>query len=188
MDRGYTDFSWYNQLTGKGIFFVTRLKKNTRYRVLESRAVATASGLRADQTIEMTGTAAWRACPIPLRQVAYVDPDTGQKYAFLTNQFEFEAQTIANFCKSRWQVELLFKWIKQHLKIKRFIGTSKNAVLTQIWVALCVYLILAFLKFQSRCTRSLHQMLQILQLNLFEKRDLLGLIRGRPALVKSNLA
>ena len=180
MDRGYTDFSWYNQLMGKGIFFVTRLKKNSPYQVVESKTRSTTTGVCRDQTIKMTGKVAWRECPIPLRRVAYVDPESGQVYAFLSNHFELDAQTLADLYKSRWQVELFLKWIKQHLKIKTYVGTSKNAVLTQIWVVLCVYLILAFLKFQSGCTKSLHQMLQVLQLNLFEKRDLMALLKGEP--------
>ena len=180
MDRGYTDFEWYNQLNGKEIIFVTRLKKNSGYRVLKSQSIPADTGVVADQIIEMTGPNAWKACPIELRRVEYIDPETKHTYAFLCNQFTWSAQTIADIYRSRWQVELFFKWIKQHLKIKTFVGTSKNAVLTQIWIAMCVYLLLAFLKFQSKCTKSLYQMLQVLQLNLFEKRDLVGLIRGDP--------
>ena len=99
---------------------------------------------------------------------------------FLTNQFKFSAVTIAAIYKDRWQIELFFKWIKQNLKIKSFIGTSKNAVMTQIWIAMCVYLILAFLKLRSKLSKSLQQMLRLLQMNLFEKRDLIGLLRGDP--------
>ena len=99
---------------------------------------------------------------------------------FLTNNFKLSARTIADIYKARWQVELFFKWIKQNLKIKSFVGTSKNAVLTQIWIALCLYLLLAYLKFQSQLNKSMQQILRVLQLNLFEKRDLMGLLRGDP--------
>jgi IS4 transposase len=108
------------------------------------------------------------------------DPATGKRYVFLTNNFKLAARTIADIYKARWDVELFFKWIKQNLKIKSFIGTSKNAVMTQIWIALCMYLLLAFIKFQSKLNKSMQQILRLLQLNLFEKRDLLALLRGDP--------
>ena len=180
MDRGYNDYSWYKQLTEKGIFFVTRLKTNARYRVVKRRSVRADSGLTSDQTIEFTGSQTARKCPIRLRRIGYRDPETGRHYVFLTNHFKLAAKTIADIYKARWQVELFFKWIKQNLKIKSFIGTSKNAVLTQIWIALCVYLLLAFLKFQSKLGKSMQQILRLLQLNLFEKRDLMALLRGDP--------
>jgi putative transposase len=112
--------------------------------------------------------------------VSYRDPETGQHYVFLTNHFSLSAKTIADIYKQRWQIELFFKWIKQNLKIKTFMGTSKNAVLTQIWIAMCVYLMLAFIRFQSKLGKSMQQILRILQLNLFEKRDLMALLRGDP--------
>lgn len=117
---------------------------------------------------------------IKLRRVGYIDAETGKHYVFLTNNFKLAAKTIADIYKARWQVELFFKWIKQNLKVKSFIGTSKNAVMTQIWVAMCVYLLIAFLKFQSKLTRSMQQILRLLQLNLFDKRDLMALLRGDP--------
>ena len=104
----------------------------------------------------------------------------GKHYVFLTNNFKLAAKTIADIYKARWQVELFFKWIKQNLKIKSFIGTSKNTVMTQIWIALCVYLLLAFIKFQLKLTKGMQQVLRLLQLNLFEKRDLFALLRGDP--------
>ena len=115
-----------------------------------------------------------------MRRIGYRDPQTGKHYVFLTNNFKLAAKTIADIYKSRWRVELFFKWVKQNLKIKSFIGTSKNAVMTQIWIALCVYLMLAFIKFQSKLKKSLQQILRLLQLNLFEKRDLMALLRGDP--------
>lgn len=180
MDRGYNDYGWFNQLTDKGIYFVTRMKRNARYRVLDRRAVSKKKGLVCDQTVEFSGNNAHKACPIRLRRIVYKDQETSIRYVFLTNQFKLAARTIAEIYKARWQVELFFKWIKQNLKIKSFVGTSKNAVLTQIWIAMCVYLLLSYLKFQSGLTKSLQQILRLLQLNLFEKRDLMALLRGDP--------
>ena len=180
MDRGYNDYGWYKSLTDKGIFFVTRLKKNANYRVVERHKVNKKQGITCDQTIEFTGAQTVKKCPIQLRRIGYRDPETGKHYVFLTNNFKLVAKTIADIYKARWQVELFFKWIKQNLKIKSFIGTSKNAVMTQIWIALCVYLLLAFLKFQSKLKKSMQQILRLLQLNLFEKRDLMALLRGDP--------
>ncbi len=180
IDRGYNDYSWFNSLTNKGIFFVTRLKSNAKIRTVRRHAIASGKGLTSDQTIEFTGTQTAKKCPVQLRRIGYKDAETGKHYVFLTNNFKLSAKTIADIYKSRWQVELFFKWIKQNLKIKSFVGTSKNAVMTQIWIALCVYLLVVFLKFQSKLTKTLQQMLRILQLNLFEKRDLIALIRGDP--------
>lgn len=180
VDRGYNDYDWYNQLTEKGIFFVTRLKANAQYRVINRQPVLKNKGLTSDQTIRLTSIQAAKKCPSRLRRVGYRDIDTGKHYIFLTNNFKLAARTIADIYKARWQVELFFKWIKQNLKIKSFIGTSKNAVMTQIWIAMCVYLLLAFIKFQSRMNKTMQQILRLLQLNLFEKRDLMALLRGDP--------
>ena len=180
VDKGYNDYTWYKQLTDNGIFFVTRLKVNARYRTLCRRPVLKGKGLLCDQTIEFTGAQTAKKCPVPLRRIAYRDAQTGKRYVFLTNNFKLSAKTIADIYKARWQIELFFKWIKQNLKIKSFVGTSKNAVMTQIWIALCVYLLLAFLKFQSGLKKSTQQILRLLQLNLFEKRDLMALLRGDP--------
>jgi putative transposase len=188
IDRGYNDYSWYKKLTDKRIFFVTRLKKNADYRVVKRQKVNKQQGLTCDQSIEFTGSITAKKCPIQLRRVGYRDPKTGKHYVFLTNNFKLSAKTIADIYKSRWQVELFFKWIKQNLKIKSFVGTSKNAVLTQVWIALCVYLILAFIKFQSKLGKSMQQILRLLQINLFEKRDLMALLRGdSPLMPKYNI-
>ena len=180
VDRGYNDYDWYNQLTEKGIFFVTRLKANAQYRVINRQPVLKNKSLTSDQTIRLTSIQAAKKCPNQLRRVGYRDIDTGKHYIFLTNNFKLAARTIADIYKARWQVELFFKWIKQNLKIKSFIGTSKNAVMTQIWIAMCVYLLLAFIKFQSKMNKTMQQILRLLQLNLFEKRDLMALLRGDP--------
>ena len=179
MDRGYNDYAWYNQLNNNNIFFVTRLKTNARYRVIKRRTVLKAKGLTSDQTIELTGAKA-KNCPIRLRRIGYKDANTGIHYTFLTNNFTLAARTIADIYKARWQIELFFKWIKQNLKIKSFLGTSRNAVLTQIWIAICMYLLLSYIKFLNNIRSSLQQILRLLQINLFERRDLLELLRGDP--------
>lgn len=184
IDKAYNDYGWYKQLTDKGIFFVTRLKTNAKFRVIQRRSVSKDKGLTCDQTIEFTGVQAAKKCPVQVRRIGYRDPATGKLYVFLTNNFKLSAKTIADIYKARWQVELFFKWIKQNLKIKSFVGTSKNAVMTQIWIAMCVYLLIAFIKFQSSVHKSMQQILRLLQLNLFEKRDLMALIRGEPIFEK----
>ena len=180
MDKGYLDYSWYQSLTEQGVFFVTRARKNTRYRVIERRPVEPSKGLRADQTIRLTGQKSRQEDLPTLRRVSYVDPESGQRYVFLTNNFALAASTIAAIYQQRWQIELFFKWLKQNLKIKTFLGVSKNAVMTQVWVALCVYLLLAYLKFLSKASTSLQHLLRLLQLNLFMRRDLVALLRNDP--------
>lgn len=180
VDKGYNDYEWYKQLIDNDIFFVTRLKSNARYRVIERHKALKYKGITSDQVIEFTGARTSKKCPARLRRIGYRDEETGKHYVFLTNNMALAAKTIADLYKARWQVELFFKWIKQNLKIKSFVGTSKNAVLTQIWIAMCVYLLLAFLKFQSKLTQSMQQIIRVLQLNLFEKRDLIALLRGDP--------
>jgi len=179
-DRGYTDYRWYNQLTNKGIFFVSRLKSNAGYAAIKRQAVSRKQGLTSDQTIRFVGVKAQEDCPVPLRRIGYRDTETGKHYIFLTNHFDLSAKTIADIYKQRWQIELFFKWIKQNLKIKTFIGTTKNAVLTQVWIAMCAYLLLAFLKFKSKTGKSMQQIARLLQLTLFEKRDLNALLQDDP--------
>ncbi|MCU7838463.1 MAG: IS4 family transposase [Candidatus Thiodiazotropha sp. (ex Troendleina suluensis)] len=185
-DKGYNDYEWYNQLNEKGIFFVTRQKSNAAYRVISRQPVIKSKRLTSDQIIEFTGPITAKKCPIQLRRIGYRDPETGKHYVFLTNNFKLAAKTIAQIYKARWDIELFFKWIKQNLKIKSFVGTSKNAVMTQIWIALCVYLLLAYIRFQSRIRKSAQQILRLLQMNLFEKRDLMALLRGDPINDKTN--
>jgi IS4 transposase len=178
LDKGYNDYAWYNALTNKGMFFVTRLKSNAKHRDICHRPVLKEKGLTCDQTIELSGIQTAKKYPDQLRRIGYKDPVTGKHYVFLSNNFDLSAKTIADIYKARWQVEFFFKWIKQNLKIKCFIGTSQNAVTTQICITLCVYLLLAFLKFQSKIVKSMQQILRLLQLNLFEKRGLMALLRG----------
>jgi len=165
-DLGYTDYAWYAQLTTQKIFFVTRQKRNAAYEVVEGRTVNKTQGLLLDQTIRLTGAKA-SECPFPLRRIAYRDNDTGKRYVFLTNHFKLSAKTIADIYKERWQIEIFFRWIKQNLRIKAFIGNSENAVLSQIFVALMVYLLLCYLKFLGNLGITLQNLMRLLQLNLF---------------------
>jgi putative transposase len=176
-DKGYNCYRWHNSLTEKGIFFVSRLRGNAQYRVLQRHAVDTASGVTSDQTIEYTAQRKDGEPLQPIRRIGYRDAETGKHYVFISNQFRWSAQTIADIYQQRWQVELFFKWIKQNLKIKAFLGTSENAVMTQIMAALCVYLLLAYLRFQAKIGRSLQQITRLLQLNLFARRSLLALLQ-----------
>jgi putative transposase len=179
-DRGYNDYDWFNSLTMKEVFFVTRIKTNAKYEVIKSNQVNSKQSVISDEVIRFTGLKASEKCPAKLRLVTYYDSKTDKQYQFLTNHFKLIAKTIADIYKSRWQIELFFKWIKQNLKIKKFIGTSENAVMTQIWVAMCVYLIISFIKHASKIPKSMQQILRLLQLNLFEKRELLPMLLGVP--------
>ena len=162
-DMGYADYDRYAQLTAQKIFFVTRQKRNARYEVLERRKVNKQQGLLSDQTIRLQA----QECPILLRRIAYRDAATGRRYVFLTNHFKLAAKTIADIYKERWQIEIFFRFIKQNLKIKAFLGNSENAVLTQIYAALIVYLLLCYLKFMCNLSITLQNCIRILQLNLF---------------------
>ena len=170
-DRGFTDYGWYSTLMTDGIFFVTRLKSNADVEYLLKRAGRRSRGVTNDQKIKLKGIAD------PLRLVAYTDLETGQKYRFITNAHHLKAAEVAAIYKERWQIELFFKWIKQNLKIKTFLGTSRNAVLTQIWIALCVYLLVAYFNCKAKLGTSMQQILRVLQLNLFERRSLMNLFR-----------
>lgn len=181
-DKGYTDYKWYKALNEKGVFFVTRLRKNAIWKVVERREVDKGTGLICDQTITLTGVKPQKIGLSKLRRIGYRDPETKQYYEFLTNNFNLSAKTIAAIYKERWQVELFFKWIKQNLKIKAFVGNSKNAIMTQIWIALCTCLMLAYIKFSAKLEWSLQKIIRILQLNLFMRRNLLSLLRGEPPL------
>lgn len=174
VDRGYNDYEWFNSMNNKGIFIVSRLKKSANYRVIERRPVNKNLGLTSDQEIKLTSKkgAQYEG---QLRRIGYICPETGNHYFFLTNNMKLSAKTIASIYKERWQIELFFKWIKQNLKIKSFVGTSKNAVLTQIWIAMCTYLLMAYIKFTSRITKAVSEMVRLLQLNLFDRRNLYDL-------------
>ena len=172
MDRGYIDFRRLYVFQVHMAFFVTRAKKNLQYRCRAQSRVDKSTGLRCDQTIVLTGSKTATEYPVPLRRVKYVDPETGKRLVFLTNNLVLDALTIAQLYKCRWQVELFFKWIKQHLRIKAFYGTSENAVKTQVWIAISVYVLVAIVKKELKLKRSLNDILQILSLTLFEKTPL----------------
>lgn len=170
-DRGYNDYAWFKALVDKSVFFVTRLKKNARYKIVERRP-ANHKNIYSDQIIEFTGFYARKDCPCRLRRIRSRDPETGKIIVILTNHFDWSANTIALIYKDRWQIELFFKTIKQLLKVKSFVGTSRNALLSQLWVALIAYLLLAYLKFKSKFSWSLYTLCTILPTNIFSKRNL----------------
>lgn len=169
MDRGYLDFARLFRLGQAGAFFVIRAKRNLDFHVRESRKVAKNTGLRSDQTIRLSGALSKERYPIALRRVHFFDEETGKDLVFLSNDFSIPALTVALVYKSRWQIELFFKWIKQNLRIKSFFGTSDNAVRTQIWIAICTYLLVASLKKTLPIDHSLTRILQVLSVNAFQK-------------------
>jgi Transposase DDE domain len=175
-DRGFFDYSLFNRLTEKKIRFITRLKRNISYAILERHPVRPGTGVTSDQIIRLRGTKAERY-NVVLRRVGFRDSKTGKHYVFITNATQLAATTIAEVYRDRWQIELFFKWLKQNLKIKAFLGTSSNAVLSQLWVALCAYLMLAYLKFLAAANWSTTKLLRLLHLNLFERIPLSDLLK-----------
>jgi IS4 transposase len=172
MDRGYIDFRRLYKLHQSGAFFVTRAKSNLDARRVYSQAVDKDVGLIYDQTIMLNGFYKAQEYPEHLRKVKYCDPQTKQVLIFLTNNTSLPALTIAALYKSRWQVELFFKWIKQHLRIKKFLGNSENAVKTQIWCAVSTYVLIAIIRKELNINTSLYTLLQILSVSIFEKNDI----------------
>jgi IS4 transposase len=179
MDRGYIDFARLYRFQTSMAFFITRAKRRMKFRTQQSRPVDKTTGLRCDQTIRLTGVDTAEEYPQSLRRIKYADPDTCKRLIFLTNNFVLDALTIAQLYKCRWQVELFFKWIKQHLRIKTFFGTSDNAVKTQLWIAISVYVLVAIVKKEHKLERSMNVILQILSLNLFEKTPLFSVLSGK---------
>ena len=173
MDRGYIDFQRLYVFTLSAAFFVVRTKENVLLQRRYSREVDKSTGLRSDHTVILTALNSAKAYPDAMRRVSYQDLETKKRFKFLTNNFALPALTIAKIYKSRWQVELFFKWIKQHLRIKAFFGTSENAVKTQIWIAVSVYVLVAIVRKRLSLEASLYQILQILSLSLFEKMPIL---------------
>ena len=169
LDRGYLDFGRLYRFQQAGAFFVTRAKANLQFARRYSHPIDKATGLGCDQSIVLTGPKTATLYPLPLRRIRYTDPDTGKRLVFLTNDFTLPALTIAQLYKARWQVELFFKWIKQHLRIKAFYGSSANAVKTQVWIAVSVYVLVAILKKRLGLSQSLYTILQVLSVTLFEK-------------------
>jgi transposase len=176
MDRGYVDFERLYRFVLAGAFFVTRAKAGLRVSRLESRPVDESSGVRSDQIVWLTLPKSIEHYPERFRRVSYRDPETGKALVFLTNNFDLPALTIAQLYKSRWRVELFFKWIKQNLRIKHFFGTSDNAVKTQVWIAICVYVLVAIVRKELGLQLSLSQILQILSVNVFEQVPLAELV------------
>jgi len=174
-DRGYLDFERLFRLKEQLGFFVTRTKKNFQFQRIYSHPVDKSLGLVCDQTIRLTGFYSKQHYPEKLRRIRYFDSETQKHLTFLTNDFSFPAITIAQLYKCRWQVELFFKWIKQHLRIKAFYGTSQNAVKTQIWIAIAIYVLIAIIKKQLKLEQSLYTILQILSVTMFEKTPILQL-------------
>ncbi len=172
MDRGFLDFARLYRFHQAGSFFVTRAKRNTQAQRRYSKPVDRSTGLLCDQTIFLTGTYTPQYYPSPLRRIRFKDPQTGKTLVFLTNNFVLPAFTITELYRCRWQVELFFKWIKQHLRIKAFFGTSENAVKSQIWIAVSVYVLVAIIKKRLHLSASLYQILQILSLTMFERMPL----------------
>ena len=172
MDRGYVDFACLHRLHLAGAFFVTRAKSNLKAHRVYSAPTDRDTGILCDQTIALEGFYSKQDYPTYLRRVRFKDPETGKTLVFLTNQMSLPAATICALYKSRWQVELFFKWIKQHLRIKRFIGNSENAVKTQIWCAVSTYVLIAIVKKELQIDASLYSLLQILSVSAFEKTQL----------------
>ena len=186
MDRGYVDFERLHAMHQASAFFVTRAKSNTRLRRVYSAQVDRDTGIICDQTVALVGYYSRRDYPVHLRRIRFKDPESGKTLVFLTNNFALPAQTICALYKARWQVELFFKWIKQHLRIKKFYGTSENAVKSQIWIAVSVYVLVAIVKKRLNLDASLYTLLQIFSLTLFEKMPIQQAFAGNTAFQKQD--
>ena len=181
MDRGYVDFERLGRFHEAGSSFVIRAKKNLKAQRRYSRKVDKTTGLVCDQTVTLTGFYSQQGFPAPLRRVRFTDPETGKRLIFLTNNFALPALTITELYRQRWQIELFFKWIKQHLRIKVFFGESENAVKSQIWIAVSVYVLVAIIRRRLGLTASLYEILQILSLTMFERMPINQLLSRQPA-------
>jgi IS4 transposase len=172
-DRGYADFKQFAKYCEKGIYFVTRLKKNANYKVVVRNDVSRYKNISSDQLIEMIGFYTKRKCPVRLRRIRVKDPETGKNIVILTNQMDWAPTTVASVYKDRWQIEIFFKMMKQNLKIKSFLGTTRNAMLSQIWVAMIAYLLLSYMKFMSTYKWTVNSLMKVLPTVLFSRRDLI---------------
>jgi hypothetical protein len=181
MDRGYLDFRRLIRLENQGAWFVVRNKRHVRFRVTESRIVDKQSGLRCDQTIRLVTPWSLRAYAQKLRRIRFRDAEQDRSFVFLTNNFEVEPEVICDLYKHRWQVELFFKWVKQHLRIRNFFGRSRNAIHCQVWTAICAYLLVAIAKKEHGIDKSLHEMLQIVSVSAFEEIPLKELFSNSTA-------
>lgn len=179
-DKGYVDYQWYKSLTDKGVFLVTRLRPKAVYKVLERKRVNKEQGVTSDQIIQLNSAHAVKRGAPKLRRIGFTDKESGKHYTFLTNHFGLSAATIAAIYKDRWQIELFFKAIKQNLKIKAFVGLSKNAILTQLWIALITYLLLAYVRHCAKTGWTVQRIMRVIQLNLFERRSLKEILNPDP--------
>ena len=172
-DRGYADFKQFAKYCEEGIYFVTRLKKNADYKVVERNDVNSYRNISSDQIIEMNGFYTKQKCPMRLRRIRVKDPETGKYIVLLTNQMDWAPTTVSSVYKDRWQIEIFFKMMKQNLKITSFLGTSRNAMLSQIWIAMIAYLLLSYLKFKSTYKWTVNSLMNVLPTVLFSRRDLM---------------
>ena len=172
MDRGFNDYNLFGSWTADGVYFVTRMKSNAKYRVIKHHLPPQNCNVLADEIIELTGVDVWKNCPYNLRRVVVWDPVKLEEVVLLTNHLKFGASTIGQIYKERWQIEIFFKALKQNLKVKSFVGTSPNALKTQIWTALIAMLVLKYLQLRSQLTWSLSNLVTMLRWNLFTHRDL----------------
>jgi len=179
IDKAYIDYKWLNSLNNNRVWFVTRAKTNIDYAITGQHPV-TGKGVLSDHKISMTGYRTQKYYPKELRLIEFYDDETEKTLTFLTNNFKLAASTIAQIYKSRWQIELFFKWIKQNLKIKSFLGTSKNAVMTQVWVAMCYYLLLAYIKYQTKYAKSLLQLSRVIRETLFDRKTMIDILTLTP--------
>jgi hypothetical protein len=179
IDKAYIDYKWLYSLDNSRVSFVTRAKTNINYVVTGQHPVA-GKGVRSDQPIRLNGPRTSKYYPKELRLIEFYDEESRKTLVFLTNNFKFAATTIASIYKSRWQIELFFKWIKQNLKIKSFLGTSKNAVLTQIWVAMSYYLLLTYIKYQTRYAQTLLNLSRVIRETLFDRKALVDILTLKP--------
>jgi hypothetical protein len=183
VDKAYIDYTWLNSLDEQGIWFVTRAKSNINYAVVGQHQIS-GKGVLSDEQISPQGHLTKAKYSKELRLIKYYDEERDKMLIFFTNNFKLAAVTIAQIYKSRWQIELFFKWIKQNLKIKSFLGTSKNAVLTQIWVAMCYYLLLTYIKYQTKYSFSLLQLSRVIREMLFERKALIDILTLKPDRLK----
>lgn len=179
IDRGYIDYNWLYSLTDSGVYFVMRTKKNFKYYVTGQHKKPSGKGVISDEKV-MLGGVNCDDYPDDLRLVSFFDETSGKNYEFMTNIFHLSASTIAEIYKARWQIELFFKWIKQNLKIKTFLGTSKNAVMSQIWVAMCYYLLLSYIKYQTRYANSLLELSRVIRATIMERKSLIDILTVKP--------
>jgi len=180
VDRAYVDFKWLYSLTERSVYFVTRAKSNFKYDISGQHAEPKGKGVVKDEIVCLSGFYSEENYPDELRRIEFYDKERNKKLVFLTNNFKLAASTIAAIFKSRWQIETFFKWIKQNLKIKSFLGTSKNAVMSQIWVAMCYYLLLAYIKYQTKYAGSMLKLGRVIRETLMNRKALVDILTLKP--------